>query len=249
MVKQRILFLEDNRSINKTISMELKTALGDGVQVLSVYSLADARKMEKETDIDLAILDIELKDGSGVDFAYELREAHKHMPIMIASSYTTEQLHTRLNNAIDLFLCLKKPYTVEDILPKIISNLERVRRSKAKASFIWLKVGKKKHKFYLPNIIKVETVKRERRIEVMFLNPKTGQVKVQDFSVRCIDDFIKLLPPTKDLVRINQSAMVNPDFIIEYDNGLNELFLLHTDQILSISANYPEAKLIFKSLK
>lgn len=245
---QTVLFVEDDKVINDKISIGLKNALGDQVQILSVYTIQGARQTMQEINVDLLILDIEFQDGNGIDFAREIRNNHRFMPIMIASSYTTEKLHAQLNNEIDLFLCLKKPYEIDDIVPKLINTLERILENNT--SFVTLKEGKKRFKFAVSDIIKVETVKGMKRIEVMFFSANTRDVLVRQFPVQSMENFMNLLPKPKGLVRISQSVAVNPNFVIGFDNETNELYLKHTDKILSIGKTYRETLgVLFSRLK
>jgi DNA-binding LytR/AlgR family response regulator len=245
---QTILFVEDDKIINKEISTGLKAGLGADVQILSAYTIDEATQMMQETRIDLLILDLELPDGNGIDFAREIRKKDEDMPIMIASSHTTEQLHMKLNNELDLFLALKKPYEASDILPRIKSNLRKVK--KMQQSFIDLKDGRRRFKIPISMVIKVETVKGWKRIEVTFYNKETGIVSSQEFPMQSMENFMTLLPESSNLVRIHQSTVVNPDFVLHYDGAVNELHLRHTKQVLSIGKTYRETVgLLFSRLK
>lgn len=65
-----ILILEDDQNLNRGISLKLRR---EGYDVLSVFTVRDARRLFDEHQPDLIISDITLPDGSGLDFCAEIR--------------------------------------------------------------------------------------------------------------------------------------------------------------------------------
>ena len=246
---QTILFLEDDKVINQEISTGLKAGLGNGAQVLSAYTILEAQQMLKDFKIDLAIISVELPEGgNGIDLAREIRKEDKYMPIMMASANLNAQLHMELNNELDLFLVLKKPFTAEDILPRVEINLQKVKRREEPS--LVLKEGRTRFKIPISTVIKIETIKRKKRIELTIYNKETGVVTLQEFPMQSMEDFMQLLGESKALVRIHQSTVVNPDFVLHYDGAVNELHLKHTKRVLSIGKTYRETTgILFGRLK
>ena len=62
---KRILLLEDDKALNRGISLKLEK---EGYEVLSAFSLKEAKALFQKGSIDLVISDITLSDGSGMDF-------------------------------------------------------------------------------------------------------------------------------------------------------------------------------------
>ncbi|MCL1990923.1 MAG: response regulator [Defluviitaleaceae bacterium] len=245
---QTILFLEDDKVINKEISVGLKAGLGEGIRILSAYTIEEACEMKTTNQIDLYILDIELPDGSGIDFAREVREKDEDVPIMVASSHTTEKLHMKLNNELDLFLVLKKPFKAKDILPRIHSNLKKSKRRKEPV--LVLRDGKERYRIPIFTVVKVETVKRAKRIKLTCYNKETEDTSIQEFPMQSMEDFMKLLPEFQGLIRVHQSTAVNPDYVIHYDGAVNELHLKYVKQVSSIGTTYRESVgLLFGRMK
>ena len=245
---QTVLYVEDDKEINQEVSIGLKAGLGSSVQILSVYTIEEARKMIQEIRIDLFILDIDLPDGSGIDLAREIRKKDEGVPIMVASSYATEQLHTKLNNELDVFLVLKKPYRAENMLRKIRVNLRKVEARQEE--YIKLRDGRIRFKLPISEIVKVETVKGQKRIEVTFYNKEEGVVSSKEFPMQSMEEFMNLIKGTQGLMRIHQSTVVNPDFVLHYDGAVNELHLKHVKQVLSIGKTYRETEgLLFDRMK
>ncbi|MCL2559949.1 MAG: LytTR family DNA-binding domain-containing protein [Turicibacter sp.] len=232
---QRILFVEDEKDINNRITTELTAELGDGVTVLSTYTAEEARQALKILEIALMIIDIKLPDGNGIDLAREVRMQNKFIPIMIASSHVNHALHSKLNNELDVFLVLEKPYTTADLLSRVKGNLEKMQRMRK--PFLNIKNGRKQWKFPMDEIIKVETIKGTKQIELTHYKYETHRTDLHVFSMQ-LSDFMETISETNNLVRISQSTVVNPNFILHYDGAVNELYLRHIPQVLSIGKTY-----------
>lgn len=68
---KRILLLEDDRALNRGISLKLEK---EGYEVLSVFSVKEAEEQFQKGKLDLIISDITLPDGNGMDFCREVRK-------------------------------------------------------------------------------------------------------------------------------------------------------------------------------
>ncbi|HBS46230.1 MAG TPA: DNA-binding response regulator, partial [Paenibacillus sp.] len=81
-----ILIVEDDRSLNKGIALTL--SLND-VVIHQAYDLAAAEHIVEVYPIDLIILDINLPDGSGLDYCEQLRKT-SHVPIIFLTANDME---------------------------------------------------------------------------------------------------------------------------------------------------------------
>lgn len=61
-----ILIVEDDMSLNKGIALTLAQ---DGISIEQAYDLAGAERRLAAGGVDLIVLDVNLPDGSGLDFA------------------------------------------------------------------------------------------------------------------------------------------------------------------------------------
>ena len=68
-MKQTILIIEDDQALNNGIKISLQ---GPELELLQAFDLAQARE-KLRGHADLVILDINLPDGSGLDFCRELK--------------------------------------------------------------------------------------------------------------------------------------------------------------------------------
>lgn len=67
---KRILLVEDDSLLNRTLAYNLAS---DGYEVISVYNYKDAVRNIRETEYDVALLDINLPDGNGLNLCEEIR--------------------------------------------------------------------------------------------------------------------------------------------------------------------------------
>lgn len=80
-----ILIVEDDRKLNDGI----KLALRNEFQCLQAFSIQLAFALYKKQDVDLILLDVNLPDGSGVDFMTEIRKTDM-VPIILLTANKME---------------------------------------------------------------------------------------------------------------------------------------------------------------
>ena len=82
-IKMRILIVEDDSALNNGIALSLAND-----ETLQAFSIKEAES-KADSDIDLIILDINLPDGSGIDFCRKIR-AYSSVPIIILTANDME---------------------------------------------------------------------------------------------------------------------------------------------------------------
>ena len=73
---KKILIVEDDQLLNRTLAYNLTS---DGYEVISVFNFDSAVRKLRENEFDVALLDINLPDGSGLDLCEEIRNRGQHM--------------------------------------------------------------------------------------------------------------------------------------------------------------------------
>ena len=240
------LLVEDDRILSKLVKAILETTLGNSVKILCAYTVKEALEIAKLTHIDIFMFDVLLPDGNGIEIARELRKTtHPFTPMMIASSIDDLKTQVNVNNELDVFLYITKPYDPTELIPKFESILKRL--NKPIGDYVALKKGSKRYKIDLNDVILVDKIANEKQIEIYILDPDTGKVRIQGFPMQSLEAFQKLLSDARDLVRVNQSTFVNPKFVDYYDGLDNEVHLKHTNRIVSIGKTYKDSvKLLFR---
>ncbi|MEO5730253.1 MAG: response regulator, partial [Byssovorax sp.] len=92
-----------------------------GHHTLAAPGLAEARALVASETIDCMLLDIRLKDGSGLDLLRELRRGdHREIPVIVATAYGDSERTIRAmrDGAFDY---LTKPFD----LPRLVATVER----------------------------------------------------------------------------------------------------------------------------
>jgi len=108
-----ILHIEDNPDISLIVAKILsKIAV-----ITHVDNLAQAREKLSEGSFDLAILDLVLPDGSGLDLVDELKSNNPPIPVIIHSAHeVSENIH-------NVDVVLSKMHTQHDVLRGIVRKL------------------------------------------------------------------------------------------------------------------------------
>lgn len=100
----KILIVEDDRALNQGIALSLK-----GEEILQAFSLSQARSLFDES-IDLVILDINLPDGSGLDYCREIREKSGVAIIFLTANDMEIDIVTGLETGADDYMT--KPFSL-----------------------------------------------------------------------------------------------------------------------------------------
>lgn len=116
-----ILLIEDDRPLNKAISVYFKK---EKFYVLSSFSGQEALDILFQNNLDLIILDINLPDLSGFDLIEQIKIINSNIPILILSAYDLDSsiLHGFNLGAEDY---VTKPFNIEILHKKINVILKR----------------------------------------------------------------------------------------------------------------------------
>jgi DNA-binding NtrC family response regulator len=121
--RAKLLVLDDEPNILVTLSRALEL---EGYQVTKASTLAEGRAAFDEVRPDLALLDVKLPDGDGIDFLEALSKSRAHPPIVMMSGHATIDDAVR---AIQLGACdfIEKPIGQDRLLLTIANALELAR--------------------------------------------------------------------------------------------------------------------------
>ena len=124
MAKKRILVVEDEQPILMGVRENLEVA---GFEVLAAVNGEEALQKGMEERPDLILLDLMLPGKSGYEVCRELRDAGRHMPIIMLTARQEEfdKLHGFEMGADDY---VTKPFSVDELLARVNANLARGRR-------------------------------------------------------------------------------------------------------------------------
>lgn len=113
----KILIVEDDMALNKGIALSLKAE-----QTLQAYSIAQAWELFDKT-VDIMILDVNLPDGSGLDFCCEVRKK-SNVPILFLTANDMElDIVTGLECGADDYIT--KPFSLAVLRARVNAVLRR----------------------------------------------------------------------------------------------------------------------------
>src|SRR5215212_8546281 len=92
----RVMLVDDHPSFRQPLAFMLEREPDLSV-VAQSGSLAEAREVLREAElaVDVAVVDLELPDGSGVDFIGELQEIRPRILALVLSAYSDRELLAR----------------------------------------------------------------------------------------------------------------------------------------------------------
>lgn len=117
-----ILLLEDDAMLRRGL-MDLFTR--EGYQVRAAASIGEASRVAREgSPVDLAVLDVLLPDGNGVDFCRTLRREGLRFPVLFLSCCDEETDIVRgLDSGGDDYMT--KPFGMRELLSRVRALLRR----------------------------------------------------------------------------------------------------------------------------
>ena len=120
---RKILIVEDDILLNRTLGYNLAS---DGYEVTAAYNYKDAVSHLKAIEFDIALLDINLPDGSGLDLCEEIRGRGQHTYIIFitANDKESDMLKGYEAGGADY---VTKPFSVTVLCKKVaavFANLE-----------------------------------------------------------------------------------------------------------------------------
>lgn len=115
-----VLIVEDDISLNKGIALTLAQ---DGITIEQAYDLADARRILVNGGIDLIVLDINLPDGSGLDFCEEVRRSSRVPVIFLTANDLESDIVMGFELGGDDYIT--KPFSLMVLRSRVMAVLRR----------------------------------------------------------------------------------------------------------------------------
>jgi DNA-binding NtrC family response regulator len=116
--RKSILVVEDEPIIRETLAEFL---MGEGFEVRTAGTAAEAIRVAQERDYDVGICDIQLPDGDGVKVLRQLHRINPAMFVLIISAYAT------VENAVEAFTAGAFDYLVKPVrFEELVKRLQRL---------------------------------------------------------------------------------------------------------------------------
>lgn len=82
----KVLIVDDEEGIRMLYSMELED---EGYEVITLPDGKDVLKTVEEQRPDVIVLDIKMKEYSGLDLLQEIRKKYQDLPVILNSAYSS----------------------------------------------------------------------------------------------------------------------------------------------------------------
>jgi len=123
---KKLLVVDDDLNILKVLKIRLES---EGYAVETATGFQEATKLVKETEFDLAVLDLKLSGTSGIELMKTLHEMDPELPIIILTAHGT------IESAVEAmrqgaYIYLTKPFDHRDLLLQIKNGIEKMELTK-----------------------------------------------------------------------------------------------------------------------
>ena len=129
---KKILIVEDDQLLNRTLAYNLTS---DGYEVISVFNFDSAVRKLRENEFDVALLDINLPDGSGLDLCEEIRNRGQHTYIIFitANDKESDMLKGYEVGGADY---VTKPFGMMELVSRIRAVLRRTSKKEEDDTYV-----------------------------------------------------------------------------------------------------------------
>lgn len=127
----QVLLVEDDPLIAKTLTMSLRY---EGFELTVAATVRDAVGALAQRRFDMALFDVGLPDGSGIDLCRDLRAHDAGIPILMLSARTDEATAVAgIEGGADDYI--RKPYGVKELTARMLRLLSRRQSERQVATF------------------------------------------------------------------------------------------------------------------
>lgn len=129
----KILIVEDDRGLNQGITLALER---EDTAFLQAHAAGEAREILEREQVDMALLDVNLPDGSGFDLCREIKAQHPELPVIFLTANDLEQ---DVLAGFDLGAedYVTKPFRIPILLRRMEVALRRRGTAPAPAAEVW----------------------------------------------------------------------------------------------------------------
>lgn len=119
-MSQEILLLEDDDSLNHSVSLKLKK---EGYLVYSAFTVEEAFVFFQNKNLSLIICDISLPDGNGLDFCSQVRKKSDILFLFLTALDREEDIMAGYRQGADDYVT--KPFSLPVLVSKVNALLKR----------------------------------------------------------------------------------------------------------------------------
>lgn len=225
-----ILLVEDDQNIIIGLKSIIKSIDSNQKIIMTAYA-SKALEYSKNNDVDLFVLDIQLKDYNGIELAKQLREIEKYKltPIIFITALLTRELEAFRN--IHCYEYIIKPFSeieVKEVLETIIKY--GIKSTQSNLSVLKIKQKDFTHVINLDEIVFVEI--RNKKLYVRTINEEMS------YSTYTLNQIIEELPET--FLQCHRSFLVNSKMVKKVDRKNSLICFSSIQDTVPYSRKYKE---------
>jgi LuxR family maltose regulon positive regulatory protein len=189
-----VLLVEDNPKI---LELNRRMLEQEGCMVLTAASLTEARQRLKIASPDVAVLDVMLPDGSGLDFLSELRAVSAAPVLFLTAKADRSDIMAGLTAGGNDYIT--KPYDIDEFRMRVKGFLRLVGADRGNA-------GAMRKTTYVPDKLRVK-LEQIHEFPLTTIVAPAGYGKTTAVSV-----FAESLPPERKVFRLNVLSGSSAEF-------------------------------------
>lgn len=210
-----ILIVEDDRILNRGVSFALKK---EGYEIISAYSLEEAKNVIIKNDIDFLLIDINLPDGSGLDLCEQISDIMDFPIVFFTANDTEEDMIKGFERGCDDYI--SKPFSMDILKLKINAILKRSHtEDKNEFKYKDLRIDYDSRKVYVRNEEVNLTVTEYKLLELLCKNKNKAVTKelILEKLWDCNGNYVDENAISVNIRRLRKKIEVdpkNPEYII-----------------------------------
>ena len=161
----KILIVEHDRALNNGIALALKA---ESYLFLQAFCLEEAQELLNTQKVELAVLDLNLPDGDGLEFLKEIKEKYGIPVVLLTARDLEKDIVTGLESGADDYII--KPFSLMALRARVNNQVRKTRSS--------LQVYQSRD-FYF-SFQRMEFSKGDRRVELSKTEQKLLQLLVEN---------------------------------------------------------------------
>jgi len=218
MTQKNIILIEDENTIAETILFSLNK---EGYNPFHASSITEAKKLFQEyQNFDLAILDIGLPDGSGLDYCKEIRK-YNNIPIFFLTA-KSDEIDRILGLEMGADDYITKPFSPRELIARVRSLFRRLKsvneiRDIEQLNIGYFKILKDYYQiFYRDQLLELSRyefgilkelvtskgriLSRQQIMERVWENPEMSLERTIDAHIKSLRKKLKIIEPSEVII-------------------------------------------------
>jgi len=207
MEEATILIVEDDADILEVLSLYVQNA---GHAILKAKTIDEATSQFASHKIDLMLVDVNLPDGSGIDFAREIRQQSEVLIFFVSANDTVEDKLMGFDVGADDYIT--KPFIPKEVIARINAHLGRnkgMKKQRLQVNDIMIDFEEKS---VYKNGEQVHLFTKEKQILFYLVENRNQVLSVDQIinQVWCYDEIVDLKAVTVHISMLRKKIETNP---------------------------------------